>query len=83
MTSSSYEKDLQYFKDGLTRIEKLNKKGIEKMARALEEAGTVKTHKISERITIDLKPMIDKGLIDPLFIPEVLNAKYKEKMIES
>ena len=76
--TTSYEKDLEEFKSELIRIETSNEERLKKAARALEEAGTVETHKISRRIWADLYSMRSRGFITLDYIKDVLPKKYQD-----
>ncbi len=72
-----YRKDLKDFEGGLIAGERFKKDGIIRLAKDLEKAGTVEMHKISIRITADLKPMIDRGSLAKGYIHNTLDEKYK------
>lgn len=79
-----YRKDLHDFILGLVQGEKYKKNTIKKLARDLEEAGTIPIHKISARIKNDLREIqkekkLDKPLIALEYVHMVLEDKYKKR----
>jgi hypothetical protein len=80
----AYTKELNDFMMGLVQGEKYKKNTIKKLARLLEEAGTVELDKIAVRIKTDLKEaMQKKGLTEQLisdnYVVMILEDKYKQK----
>ena len=67
-----YRKDLGSFRAGLIAGERFKHNAIKKLARDLEEAGTMELHKISARISNDLE-----DVLSPQYPPMVLADKYK------
>jgi hypothetical protein len=67
-----YRKDLGSFRAGLIAGERFKRNAIKKLARDLEEAGTIEVHKISSRIVSDLRDLISSS-----YPSMVLEEKYK------
>ena len=67
-----YRKDLGSFRAGLIAGERFKHNAIKKLAKDLEEAGTIELYKISGRIVNDLR-----DLISPTYPSMVLEDKYK------
>lgn len=77
---AEYWKDVRDFGRGLIAGERFKKDGIIKLAKDLEKAGTIETHKISIRIKSDLKDIIDKRLLAAEYIHMSLDDKYKRSV---
>lgn len=83
-SEAPYKKEFNDFIMGLAQGEKYKKNTIKKLARLLEEAGTIDLHEISTRIKNDLREAAEKKgsdepLIDPKYVSMVLEDKYKKR----
>lgn len=75
---ATYREDLSNFRGGLIAGERFKADGIRKLAKDLEKAETIETHKISARIKSDLKDIIEKRFLTLDYVAMVLDEKYKQ-----